>query len=271
MIKYKDMKKYIIPLLLILFVSCEKVITIDLDQIDQEYVIEGVVDASNSKAKVIITTSRDFYESQASENIDGAKVVVTNLKSNISVTLSNISDGVYEAPIEIIDFSEYKLEVDIEGNVFTAKSFLNTKPEVVRTEFDNDDDVKIITILKDVKGYENYFRCKVFDKSGMLEKKIFLASDDEDLDDEVKFEMDTHDAFKGDNEDLALKIGDTLKLVYYSYDKSTYDYYYFLEQNLVYEGKESDNPANPKNNFDKEVLGYFSAHYSVSQTEIIKE
>jgi len=64
-----------------------------------------------------------------------------------------------------------------------------------------------------------------------------------------------------------LDVTDTVSIELHHLDKSTYEYY-----RTLLEAQESGGlaPANPINNFEKDVLGYFGA-FSVTGNEVIVE
>lgn len=249
--------------ILLTLLACEKVITIDLDQLKPSLVINARINADTKQAKVKLSTSRDYYEKNPSKPITNALIKVVNLQSNQTQTLSHVGHGEYSASIQITDYALYSIEVLYQGTTYKASSQLFPKPSILQSHIDAplEDGSTLSCIVTDEKKRENYYRLKALYKS-----KTYSGGgkdDNNDKNETIHFEVDSQDMF---SEGFAYEAGTELIVEVISVDKGVYNFFEMMDKNLLNKDEEPDNPGNPVSNFTPQVLGYFSAHYSVLDT-----
>jgi hypothetical protein len=124
------MKKLFISVLflpMIMFTSCKKVIDLDLKNSEPKFVIEGVVTNEPGTARVLISMSKNFNESNQFEGVSGAIVKISD--NGTDFTLSESSPGIYQnVSINGTPGHVYQLYVEVDGKIFTATS---TMPQPV--------------------------------------------------------------------------------------------------------------------------------------------
>jgi hypothetical protein len=258
-----SMNKLLYLIVFVLILSCEKVINVDLEELESQLVVEAVIDANDSKCRVEISMSKDFYGSDDYEKINSAIINVTNEKSGENTEIINVGSGIYESTIEIVEKSTYTISILIDGEEYIASCFLHAKPQIKSIEYEikDEDELYMICKLTDDKEYENYYRCKLEHNFVNFDTRYYMKNDDENEKDIVKFNINTVPRGTKDDENKVV-YGDSLSITVYSYDEKVYDYFKQMSKNLTKNSSQQDTPANPVNNFSKNILGYFSVHYS---------
>ncbi len=272
---------YILTILLIA-TSCEKVITIDLGNNETQLVIDATLMAPEGDCSIKISTSSDFYMEKPYTYKDNAIITITNLKSDevTNIPIKDKSKGVYYAKVNIEYSSNYKLEVKLDGQTYTATSFLQEKTSVdsikikEKVRFSTTPRLIPTIYFQDPKDIANYYRTKIY-VNGETDQSNFQRFDDNLRDGEkIIMEIDPKtrkrggDHDNGDDDDL--QSGDTVRIDLLSLDKTTYDYYKMLSKVHTGAGREPEVPANPTNNFDGDVLGYFGVLSKSTIETIVK-
>jgi len=266
--------RYLIIIVLVIsfaFISCQKVIDVNLDETEKKYVIEGIITDQSGQCEVIITETKDFNEDNNFSPISGASVSITDNSTGITTSLSEEPGGTYKhATLAGISGRTYTLHVSINGNEYTASS---TVPQLVNmdTIYVSDDtwfDGKAIKMANieydDPAGISNYYKFVRY-LNGVKTKHIFNNNDD--LTD-GRHTTTTLFIDGNDNEEDKLKSGDTMKIDMLCIDADVYKYWYSMEQSATGEAQ-SAAPANPVTNISGGALGYFSAHTCQTKTMIV--
>lgn len=170
------MKKIFLFISIILFFGCEKVIDLDLNFSNENYVIDAKinkhVNSNSGFSKVLITKSRPYFNDNITY-INDANVRILELKTNKEYILNFIEDGVYEIDIPYInEQSGYQLIVEHKKNKFSSIENL-TKSSLIDnvTQGDrntlSDDDIEIVTTFTDLIQNDNYFLFEFGDKGNI--------------------------------------------------------------------------------------------------------
>lgn len=257
------MKKYIVFILgliaLVQFNSCEKVIHVDLDEIDQKVVIEGVILNGDTVQRVRITRTTSFENSSGAPAIDNAVVTVSDNLGNSGV-FTSIGNGWYElSGYPGVPGRTYGISVLVDGQTFTATSQM---PDLVPIDslyvefypFGTDTFTTLVPAHFDPAGIANYYQFHVT-KNGVREKGIFLQ-DDQFTDGNLTVQP----LFLSE-----IALNDTIEVTMFCVDKPVWDYFNQLSVNA----SNSTTPANPKSNFTGGCLGYFSARTSSTKSLIV--
>ena len=116
------MKKYIfvLPIIMMLFASCEKVVDIDLNNASSQYVVEGEVYEGMDTVKVHVAKTTDYYGRSPQLQINTATVILSDNEGN-NTNIPLVADGKYELPnFTGIAGRQYMLKVTVDGREFTA-------------------------------------------------------------------------------------------------------------------------------------------------------
>ncbi len=260
----KAIKYSIIASFLFIFSACEKVIQPDLESVEPQLVIEGVITNQGIPCTVKISKSSNFSQESSFNGVEGAIVVISDEFGNTE-TLTAISPGIYQTITTIgIEGRTYQLKVVSEGKEYTSTCkmpipvALDTLGQVSQIVHDN---VRrfIIPYYTDPSAQQNFYRFKVYDNADPIDK-IFVRNDhftnglivSEPL---GPFLVD-------------LIPGDTANVYMMCIEKTVYDYFFSLEQTL---SSNSAAPSNPISNISGGCQGYFSAHTVSHQAIVIQE
>lgn len=235
--------------------SCTKVIDVNINDKDPQYVIEGHVTLGDSVHRVDITQTQNIDDSNPAPTIDNAVVILTDDLGN-SQAMSLVAPGRYETVNYPISADRtYTLQVTIGGQVFTstasvpqAVTLLNviTFPFTFGPQTFN----SIVPIRLDPGGVANYYEFKLV-KHGKPLRGIFIQSDqynDGNLAQEPIFAE-------------GVNPGDTIDVQMLNINREVYDFFFALQQN-----QQGSTPANPTSNISGGCIGYFSV-----QTRSVKQ
>jgi hypothetical protein len=264
--KAKIFNLLVIPIFILLLVSCQKVVYPDLNSASPRVVIEGNITNLPGPYYVKISKTINFDETNIFPKVSGAKVELSDTFGRID-TLHETGQGIYStgASYQGIPGRTYTLTVVVDGIEYKAVS---TMPEPVKI-----DSLRIVmengfrqrrkeieVTLKDPEGIQNYYRYSEI-INGYRSNNYSLASD-------RYFDGKTYSRNVNVNDSIALKTGDSIVMELQSIDKATYDYFRTLR--FVSGGGGlgflSASPANPITNFNNGAMGYFSAYSIKSKT-----
>jgi hypothetical protein len=241
------------------FISCEKVIDVDLNSEDPKVVIEGTFTAGETTHNVVITRTMNFDEAAPYPTVDNAVVSVTDNLGNAQV-LTFVGNGTYQATAyPVIEGRTYTLTVVADGKTYTAQS---TAPSLVPIDeitvlsFQfGADTINALTPLRlDPAGIKNFYQFNLFNNGERLDG-IYLQ--DDAFVDGIQVQQPIFD-----NEG-SYESGDTAFVEMFMIDEPVYNYFFALLQN------QTATPANPTSNFTGGCLGYFSARSKDTASVII--
>lgn len=246
-----------------LFVSCEKIVDLDLRTIDPRLVIDATMQEGNP-CIVYLNLTQDYYNNEKSPTVSGGIITLSDDTGNTE-TLVEIVPGVYTSQ-EMIGMSNetYTLNVSVKGKTYTAKSTLmETVPidslYTYNIEIGKEHFYSPAIIFQDPVGAENYYYSKVF-VNGRRLSTVYL-SNDEYKNGKIMNDVLFYD--RADNNDDDLEIGDEIKVEMRTIDKGAYDYLLSMSYSVAAGGA-----TNPISNFSGGVLGWFSA-YGLSTREMV--
>ena len=251
---------------LIFFAACQDVIDIDLDSIEPKLVIEGALTDESDSINIKITKTSDYFEPIDEPAVSNATVTITDENGNTVLLKENIP-GNYSEHLSGIEGNEYTLEVEADGEHYTAAvempgkvniDFLSIIPTPEYLGFSGG--YLINCHVQDPYGIKNYYRLKVSDINDPKEgdKVIYLFDDNYVDGNDILMQWDQRQFFEQDTVIVELQ----------TMAKSTYDYYRTLS--TLFEGGMigNANPSNPVTNLSNDALGYFGA-YTVSRDTFV--
>ena len=245
--------------------SCEKVITIELNDADQKIVVDAIVSNDSAQNYVILSKSGGFYQSNDFEAITGASVIITDDAGTI-YNLSETAPGYYSSSALIGKLkTNYNLEVITPEQTITASTYI---PDTTHLDslsyFWNEGGFGkpswfVLMNWTDDGDEENYYRFKT-SVNGYQEKGISLL--DDLLIDGVETQYPLFDA---EVEDY-----DTLQVEFIEIDRGTYDYLRILGEIASGANASSAAPGNPDSNLSGNALGFFGG-YAISYGSVVIE
>ncbi|KIO51762.1 DUF4249 domain-containing protein [Flavobacterium hibernum] len=247
-------------LFVLLFLSCDKVVELDLESGDPKIVIDAEIiwekGTSGNQQSIKITRMAPYY-SPTTPKVSGAQVRVENSKGDV-FTFNESEPGLYVCTnfVPVIDM-EYKLFVNVDGQTLTATEKLIAVPPVekIDQEFMADvtgEDLIVVTFYyKDPANQANYYLTDY--KSDILPFPEYTSTSDEFVNGNEINEKFT---------DTDLKPGKVLDITHRGVSKNFYNY-----MNLILEVTNSNpfaaTPGNIRGNIinttnaNNFALGYF--------------
>lgn len=241
--------------------SCEKVIEIDLNDVEAKMVIEANVHDEGGPYQVRLSKSVNYNESNVFPAVTGAFITLKDDEGNTEVLTESASGYYHSTSITGVPGRTYTLDIEADGLLLqsSSKMAINTPIDTLIVEDGFFGSFRYLSVVyQDDPNVENYYRfIKVV--NGITKKDIELATDQLNNGQVVSASL----FFFGED---TLKSGDEVEIIMHGIDKVNYDYLRTLDD-LVNQGV-SATPANPLSPFSPSALGYFSAH-SVSRKTIV--
>ena len=248
---------------LLLLQACEKEIDIDYRTVGSMYVAEGSV-TQNGTSVLLSTTMNVDDNARRDHVVEGATVVVSVPDLGLAETLTYRGNGRYESSLRGIVGNVYQLDIDVDGQHFTATSTMQEVPVVNSFRFVWRKVVTETMLFADLRiqdrpNENNYYFMHIYRnnigyrwavmrddaKPGGELQQLFNCALKRDIEKE------------GNNE---VSDGDRIRVEVRSIDRASYDYLYSMQL--------MDNTGtNPILNFTGGCLGYFSA-YGVTTSDM---
>jgi len=265
----------IVPLMLFafIFMSCEKVIDVDLKDAEPKLVIEANITSEPGPYTVYLSKSGSYFDYSSLERVGGGEVVITD-EYGTSEILNEVSIGIYQTiNIQGLENTNYSIQVVSEGETYTAEEYLPNKVEIDTMYYEKDEpgsfgnDANMVTysiycVFTDPGETVDYYRFKIY-TNGLLEEAGFgtyLVTDDE-LFNGITFPV----RFAG----REVVSGDTVRIELQTTGFNTYEYFRTLND-AISGGGMGSTPYNPITNLDNDALGYFGAYNNSAQEVIIQ-
>ncbi|MGY3214379.1 DUF4249 domain-containing protein [Mucilaginibacter sp. HD30] len=243
-------------IVVIAFSSCEKVIDLNLTAATPQLVIEGSIINATQTPLIRLSRTVGFDEPSKFPGVSGATVKITS--GTTAILLTESSPGVYQGPaITGRPGRTYSLQVDVDGQTYKASS---TMPNQIAIDsigieevgFRSKVEKNVIVYYSDPPNVKNQYRF-ILSVNGKLITQVFARNDEFNDGRAVRVPLY--------QDDVDIKVGDKIDIEMQCIDERIYTYWFtFSKQSGQAMGNASVAPTNPPNNFDKPVLGYFSAH-----------
>jgi len=260
----------IILSVIILTVSCTKVIDLKLGNASDQLVIEGNITNVKGTQTVILTKNIPFSSPNNYPPVTGATVKISDQTGNI-YSLAESTPGNYTiANMAGIQGTAYTLTVATGGQTYIARSTIPV-PVILDSLTDKNDPLggssngnnkKLITVhYQDPAGIANQYRYIMW-VNGVQVKDIFV--EDDEFTDGRYVSSDLMES------DIDIYAGDKVTIEMQCIDEPVYKYWFALESQQTDGIGGSVAPANPPTNILPATLGYFSAHTTQSLTLTVK-
>lgn len=276
--KYLKSIKILIFVLLIMTISCEKEVVLDLYSPAESFlIVEGDIDDRLANQWIRLTSSSSYYDQSPAPPVSNAMVTISDGETDYyfrecsddslkgfyinSAISSNLKEGIYY------------LTVEIEEEIYNSQSEFKTSPVIDSVTFDlnifsrlgiTTDTIFDISIhFTNIDGNDIYFLTNLY-VNGRLktvrpQDKTILRG--EDLTEYVSLAVNTID--RGDIDD-----GDLVIVEIRSISMEQYDFYndFFSQTSLSGNPFAGAPPANIPTNLSEGALGFFQ----VSSSQIIE-
>lgn len=240
----------IIGLIALGFVSCEELIDVNLNEASPKYVIEGDLNDLSADQIIRISQTVAFNAPVKNKPIDNATVEVSDDKGT-SYTFRNVGEGLYRAnSFKLKPNTRYTLNVNIDGELYQAQSFMNNYIDVDSLGVIEDvvfsDTIYSVTLkFVDPKNDPNYYKYNISVNGSNFEfSRAFSDKFNDGL-------FVTHQISANDN---GIKIGDSVVVRRHIVDKPVFNYW----NEVLSTNPGSAAPSNPTSNISNGTFGYFS-------------
>lgn len=280
----------------ILFISCEKGVTFDLDESAPKLVVEATIETSQPPV-VILSKSQDYFaqitvDILSNSFVRNADVYVSNgILTHKLKEYSVLLTGGYTFYYYSIDSSnlptafigqtntQYSLQIVAEGKEYTATTKI---PEITR-RIDSlfwkkapggNDTTKVALMVKatDQAGYGDYIRYYTKRNSEPFYPALNSVYDDQIIDG-ISYEIEVErgvDRTQDLPDDYTLfDKGDTVTMKLSQIDKATYDFWRTMEFSYASVGNPFSTPTKVLSNISNGALGYFGGYAPQFRTIII--
>jgi hypothetical protein len=208
----------------IFFVSCEKVIKVDLDTAPPKLVIDASIDweknTTGSNQKIKLTTTTAYYSDQFPA-VSGASVVVTNPANTVFSFIESQGTGEYICTnFQPVIGETYTLTIVLNNETYTATETLMAAPAIENDIQQNNkggmagDEIEITYYYQDDASRENYYLYRV--KIPEVVFPQYSAENDENS------QGGLTPVYYSNKE---LKTGDAVNIKLYGVSKRYYDYF----------------------------------------------
>jgi hypothetical protein len=249
----------------LLSISCEKVISVDLNSTSPQIVIEASISDQDGPYYVKLSQTVNFDQTNTFPPVSGAKVVIVDNIGN-SYPLIETYPGIYKTTfIHGVPGRTYTLTINAGGKEYVAVSTMPLPVNIdylsVQEQTFGREQMKYINVqFQDSANVKNYYRF-VEKRNGVEQYFTFLY--DDRLQDGGTI---TSSLLAGED---TLRTGDSVYVFLETIDKNVYNYFRTLRQAGGNGGPQAASPANPLSNFTGGALGYFSAYAVRSKLIII--
>jgi hypothetical protein len=257
----------LLSVFLILF-SCQKVIDLDVNEIEQKLVIDAEFIASEDLVRVKLSKTKDVFSGGDFPLVAGAQAEIVD-EAGVSTALTELGEGIYELTGYIPTYNtQYTMRITHEGEVYESSDLLVTPVALdsLSAEFQEEslfgsEGYVVSMNFTDPSG-ENYYRAvRTVNSEELTERTDQFLFDDgfsEGNQQSVPFFTDRYE------------IGDTIAVEFRSYSEKTYTFISELFD-IAGDSGQSAAPANPNSTWTNEAIGNFAAYGYDKKSIVIEE
>ncbi|HAA16996.1 MAG TPA: hypothetical protein DCE41_36905 [Cytophagales bacterium] len=247
--------------------ACEKIIDVDLNDAEPTLVVEANLNNEFGPQTVVLTRTTSFFTPETPGAVTNATVTVTDDQGE-EVTYDEVEDGVYVAVFAGVPGRTYTLQIDTEGETFTAVSEMRPIVSLDSLTFspgggfgpqEGPPTFLPFTNFNDPDEKGNFYRVTEVSEDPARTAFIYLLDDLATNGNLVTFPLFGN----------SLIAGDTVTIELWHLDPAAHTYFDELGNTGGGGPFNSSTPANPTTNLDNGALGYFNAYSKSSVTEIV--
>jgi hypothetical protein len=273
------MKTYLINLILFssfLYMSCEDVVDVNVDEGVPVLVVEGWITTVDKPYEVRLSKTAPYFKNEQTPPASGASVIIRDNEGTTD-TLKEVAPGHYRTAGSRTGKigNHYTLFIVFEGETYTAMSEIKRVPVIDSLAFryadksgTEDDGYYLNYYGPEPEGQGDYYRFNISIDNKMQPPKFdWFVSGDEWVDGNYIADLEAFDD--------PMRNGDMVKAEIMSITKDAY--YYFTEMKIQVDngGMFSNPPSNIRTNIQnmnpassKKAVGYFGAS-AVRSKEIV--
>ncbi|MCB9224349.1 MAG: DUF4249 domain-containing protein [Crocinitomicaceae bacterium] len=261
--------KRVLPLILVLLtVSCQKVIVIPINDEESKIVFEGVLKDRDSSSFFYLSRTVGIYEDESDiQPVSGAQITVFDSQGSQHVFAEHPQEpGTYvNYSFLAQENTTYNMTCVVGNEVITSTSFTKTKPVIdsIYTKA-NILDVEapfsqwVYYHSSDPVDEVNNYRLRITN-NGKEPSQYYIGND-------YWINGETYEAqFFG----VDVFPGDTIHVEMLEFDPAVYNYLYGLSSTLT-TGAFSPAPSNPPSNLEGNAIGYFAVYMTDTASIIVQ-
>lgn len=249
------LRRYILALAaLMILVSCEEVIEIDLNTAHPALVVEGFL-YKDSVATLHLTKTANYFSLDEPVPIEDAIVTLT-ADGVDSEQLVYVGEGNYQGSSLVgTERVMYDLDITWGENEYTGSTYLPEQPKIVTldlVEFQPAPEaptfMQVSTTFLDNPNRIDYYYIKYIQNDTVLQDVYFPFPDETAVQDTIEFT----------NPLYSFLPGDVIEIELYAIDEALFKYFSQLNDALGGSMAMSSTPYNPTSNIEG-AMGYFAA------------
>jgi len=250
---------FILGMLTILFAaSCQKVVNIDLNEADPQYVIIGNLYEGTNPFSVQVALTTDYYGREPQTLVNDALVTLYD-EAGTATPVPSTGNGNYELPsFTAVSGKTYQLKVIADGREFTATT---TMPRVVPIDSISiewneasgfqEEGYDVAAHFTDPAGERNFYRIIRTENDTLRNEPDDLYLLEDDYNDGKPVIANFFNRYRK---------GEKIEVELLTMDQSIYEFYTSLR--AILNNQNGPAPANPNTNIRGGALGYFGAFTS---------
>lgn len=253
--------------LLLICVSCTRVIDLELGNQSGDLVIEANITNVQGPQTIKLSTNVPFTNTNVYPPVTGATVSVSDQAGN-NYAFTEAPLGTYSiSNMAGVAGNTYTMHISTNNKTYTATSVMPSVVALDTVTAENNDvnssnNKKKITVhYHDPVGIVNQYNFLLYVNKVQV-KAVFANNDQFTNGNDV-----TYDLLQND---IDIYPGDTVTVEMQCVDLPIYTYWYTLMQQGKNGAQSGVAPSNPPTNITPASLGYFSAHTTQSKTIVVK-
>lgn len=253
-----------------LFISCEKVIDVDINEENKQVVIEAPLFEGTNDFKVTVNKTSSYFNGSAGDAVVDALVTLYDENDTPFNVPHNVNGEYILTGYTALASKSYRLDVQLEGEIYSASSFLPPAVNMDTVEYEfvpatpfSDSGYAVASYYMDPANEDNYYRVLLTLNGEFMNDPFDLILIDDRYSDGLELEIPFF--FR------QFELGDTLDVELRSMDQGPYEYFQTLADIIGSgEGPQPAAPTNPNSNISNGALGYFGAFSRTFKRAIIK-
>jgi hypothetical protein len=243
--------------------SCQKVVTLGLNQAAPQLGIQGIISDTAGPYHVLIYKSVGFYSSNVYPNVSGASVSITDVTAGITDSLTETIAGDYITHVIAgTPGNTYQLKVIVNGATYASSSTMPQPVMLDSVTFDNQtkNTIRAVAHFQDPAGVVNFYKYSTTVNGVVLDR--FQTFED-------RLSDGRYITDKLDNDSSEIKNNDLVRVSLVGIDANVYTFLSEAEK-VAYQNDQLAAPATPTSNITGGCLGYFSAQTVSSKDGWVK-
>lgn len=259
----------------IIFSSCEEVIEINTDDIQQKIVVDGAISDKPGASRILLGMSENVFKSGSGAKISGADIFIKDEEGNTDKLIESEKGKYVLSSLKPEIGKTYTLIIEHNGKEYRGVSTLNAPMKIDSVKFIRVSGYSVFGIayykyniriyVANKPDVDEYFLIKLKDSNGNYRGNTIVYQDKFAGNKQIILEETISEFQKGEKVTVEL----------FSIDKNSYEYFYQLYQLSVDSGVELPDilnykDYNPKSNLSGGALGCFYTYSLYSYGSIVK-